>query len=100
MASVAHHKTFIYKMDNEKSLDENLNEIFKNIKFLTGDRDKDLYGRFDFEIRLDVLQQETEEKIDKAMQRAKTILEMANPKNELVPVAMDRDGEMLYKRRG
>lgn len=101
MASVLNNTSFCYRFDNSMSLESNLKEIFKNISYLCSDNQKDDCGNFEYEIRLDVIKPSTENKnIEKLMRQTDKIIEVITEENELIPVAVDKDGEMLFKRKG
>lgn len=94
-------QTFLYTMDGDKTIEQNLEETLSNIRLMLSNRAK-VNGNFDFQIRLDIKLTDNEgmeakelnESLIKVFADAQKI-----EASELLPVAVDKNGDPVYQRR-
>jgi hypothetical protein len=94
-------QTFLYTMSGDVTIEQNLNDVFENIKLMVGSRAKQ-GNEFDFQIRLDLKMTKEEEADVKDL--TNSIIKVFKDgekieKSELLPVAVDGHGDPVYKRR-
>ena len=88
-------------MCGDKTIKQNLVEVFENIELMVGQRAKQ-DENFDFQIRLDVKM--TKEEDADVKELTNSIIKVFQDKDkieesELLPVAVDTHGDPVYKRR-
>lgn len=94
-------QTFLYTMSGEKTIEQNLQDVFENIRLMVGTRSKQ-GGDFDFQIRLDIKM--TKEEDADVKELTNSIIKVFKDgeqieRSELLPVAVDGHGDPVYKRR-
>jgi len=94
-------QTFLYTMSGDKPIEENLKDVFENIRLMVGTRAQQ-GGEFDFQVRLDIKM--TKEEDADVKELTNSIIKVFQDgqkidQSELLPVAVDGHGDPVYKRR-
>ena len=84
---------FDYVPDEEKSFEENIQDVMSHIAQVTQN------GQIPFTLRVELPTQTVDAKEHVQLLDGAIADAIAMSENEMVPVSLDEDGEMLHKRR-